>query len=93
MDCSFTYLPEDIIENPDSAEVIRRDGFVIVLETQECGEAVAAFLRNAPYVSEMAMEQLETENTAAEEAQRGWPTRRREIRLKRGMNFCVCGRM
>ncbi|OKP82518.1 hypothetical protein [Paenibacillus sp. P32E] len=65
MDCSFTYLPEDIIENPDSAEVIRRDGFVIVLETQECGEAVAAFLRNAPYVSEMAMEQLETENTAA----------------------------
>lgn len=65
MDCSFTYLPDDIIENPDSAEVIRRDGFVIVLETQECGEAVAAFLRNAPYVREMEMEQLETENTAA----------------------------
>lgn len=65
MDCRFTYLPEDIIENPDSSEVIRRDGFVIVLETQECGEAVAAFLRNAPYVKEMAIEQLETEKTAA----------------------------
>ncbi|MGN7765069.1 chemotaxis protein CheA [Paenibacillus sp. 22594] len=65
MDCSFTYLPEDIIENPDSAEVIRRDGFIIVLETQECGEAVAAFLRNAPYVRGMEMEQLETEKTAA----------------------------
>ncbi|WP_379153384.1 chemotaxis protein CheW [Paenibacillus sp. sgz5001063] len=64
LDCSCTYLPEDIIENPDSAEVIRRHGFVIVLHTVESEDVVTAFLRNAPYVREVEIERLEAEDTA-----------------------------
>ncbi|CAH1190597.1 Chemotaxis protein CheA [Paenibacillus auburnensis] len=64
LDCNFTYHPEDIIENPDSADVIRRDGFVIVLETAVCREVVADFLRNAPYVSVMELEQLQERPSA-----------------------------
>lgn len=41
--CTFTYHPDDIIENPDSADVIRRDGFIIMLETAASGDSVADF--------------------------------------------------
>ncbi|QSF46963.1 chemotaxis protein CheA [Paenibacillus tianjinensis] len=64
LDCTFTFQPEDIIENPDSADVIRRDGFVIVLETAVRREVIADFLRNAPYVSVMELEQLQERPSA-----------------------------
>ncbi|MNB73439.1 Chemotaxis protein CheA [compost metagenome] len=64
--CTFTYHPDDIIENPDSADVIRRDGFIIMLETAASGDSVADFLRNAPYVCELEFDKLHTAGDAIE---------------------------
>ena len=57
--CTFSYLPGDIIDNPDSAEVICREGFIIILETDVSMDELYNFLLTAPYVSDVVLHNLE----------------------------------
>lgn len=63
--CTFSYTPQDIIENPESAEVIWREGFTILLETEVNWEQIHTFLRAAPYVHEVELSNLDRTDSEA----------------------------
>lgn len=74
----FHYVPSDIVENPDSSEVIKREGFRIFLRTAETYEYVNEFLNKTMLLKSLQLEMLENdeefqpfrelENTAIEQS-------------------------
>ncbi len=53
------YIPSDIVENEDSAEVIRRDGFYIFIKSENSYEELKELLRHAVFVKELEFIQLQ----------------------------------
>ncbi len=58
----FYYLPEDIIDNDDSIEVIRREGFQIYLKSDYSYEKMYEFFMQTIFLKELNLIQLENED-------------------------------
>lgn len=58
----FYYIPEDIIDNEDSIEVIRRDGFQIFIKTDYSYEKVHEVLMQTIFLKDLELIQLENED-------------------------------
>lgn len=55
------YDPEDIIENDDTAELIRQRGFVVYLKTDRSYTEVRELLMKSAFLRDLHLEQLESE--------------------------------
>ncbi len=51
----FSYIPEDIVENNESSEIIKRDGFEICLKTDLNYEDVKSFFYKVAYVDKIEL--------------------------------------
>ncbi len=58
----FYYLPEDILENDDSIEVIRREGFHIYLKSEYSYKKMYEFFMQTIFLKELELIQLENED-------------------------------
>ncbi len=58
----FYYIPEDIIDNDESIEIIRRDGFRIYLKTDYVYESLHEFLMQTIFLKNLELNQLESED-------------------------------
>lgn len=58
---SLVYDPPDIQENPDSAEVIRKQGFTLWMRTTRSREELNAFFEQTAFVRQLAVEALPRE--------------------------------
>lgn len=56
---SLHYIPNDIIDNDESIDVIRRDGFCIYLKADRTYEDLQAFFLQTPFLKDMELQQLE----------------------------------
>lgn len=54
----FTYYPEDIIDNNDSVQVIREQGFKIILRSEKSKEELKQFLTSTSSVRELSIEEI-----------------------------------
>lgn len=59
---TLRYIPEDIIENDDSIELIRKQGFTIFLKTLKSYEEINEILSETMLLSKLEFVQLETDN-------------------------------
>ncbi|KAA9003965.1 chemotaxis protein CheA [Paenibacillus spiritus] len=70
LSCQCRYSPADIAENPDSSEVILREGFHLELETDVGAECVESLILGMPFVERVAIRAHEAaapvKETAAE---------------------------
>jgi two-component system, chemotaxis family, sensor kinase CheA len=57
----FYYIPEDIIDNDESIEIIRREGFQIFLKTDYIFESLHEFLMQTIFLKDLELTQLESE--------------------------------
>ncbi|MBV7273811.1 chemotaxis protein CheA [Clostridium sp. PL3] len=57
----FYYIPEDIIENNDSCEAIRKEGFKIYLRTDKIYKDIENFLEQITFLDRSKLTQLENE--------------------------------
>ncbi|MDS0524647.1 chemotaxis protein CheA [Clostridium sp. SHJSY1] len=55
----FQYYPEDIIENEGSSQVIKEQGFSIVLKTDKCDEEVHEFFMKTSYLKDLEFIKLD----------------------------------
>ena len=58
----FYYFPEDIIDNDDSVEVIRREGFQIYIKSDYSFEKMHEFLMQTIFLKNLELIQLENED-------------------------------
>ncbi len=58
----FYYFPEDIIDNDDSVEVIRREGFQIYMKSDYSFEKMHEFLKQTIFLKNLELIQLESED-------------------------------
>jgi two-component system chemotaxis sensor kinase CheA len=58
----FYYIPEDIIDNDESIEIIRREGFCIYLKTDHIYESLHEFLMQTIFLKDLELTQLESED-------------------------------
>jgi two-component system chemotaxis sensor kinase CheA len=57
----FYHIPEDIMENDDSSEIIKKDGFTIYLKTDESDEYMKSFFENDAYVEKIQFNKLDND--------------------------------
>lgn len=57
----FRYFPEDIINNNDSSEIIKKDGFIIYINTDKSYEVIQEFLMQTAYLENLDLIQLDNE--------------------------------
>lgn len=67
---NFKYIPEDIINDAESSEVIQRDGFTIYIETDQSYEFLENFFMQTAYLETLDLIQLENEEEIEEEIHR-----------------------
>ncbi|MDU7475823.1 MAG: chemotaxis protein CheA [Paenibacillus macerans] len=65
----FAYWPEDIAENPETASLIREQGFQILFRNGESADTVAAYLSQAPSLKHLEMINLPEQSRAEPEAE------------------------
>ncbi len=53
------YYPKDIIDSDDAAEVIRKDGFIIVLKTKEKEEAIREYLAKTIFLESLELSSVD----------------------------------
>jgi two-component system chemotaxis sensor kinase CheA len=66
----FFYLPKDIIDNDDTIQVIRSEGFIIYLKTEKSYEEVYAFLMKTVFLRELQLIQLENDDEFNEQLEK-----------------------
>ncbi len=55
----FCYIPEDIIENNDTVQVIREQGFRLLMRTDKCRQDLHDFFMGTPFVKDLELTELE----------------------------------
>lgn len=60
------FIPEDIIDNDESIEVIRREGFKILMRCNETYESLQEFFNHTIFLKELELEQLKEETEFSE---------------------------
>lgn len=55
----MVFIPEDIVENETTVEVIKRDGFLIVAKSKESRDAIKEFFEQLPYIDHFELEDLD----------------------------------
>ncbi|KUO77025.1 MAG: chemotaxis protein CheA [Clostridia bacterium BRH_c25] len=56
------YIPEDIIDNDESVDVIRREGFKVILKTDNSYERVHEFFMQTIFLKDLELTQLENDD-------------------------------
>ncbi|MDK2941054.1 MAG: two-component system, chemotaxis family, sensor kinase CheA [Acetobacterium sp.] len=56
---SFKSTPEDVINDSDCVETIRRDGFILQIDTLESEEKLATFFRSLAFIDQFEMVELD----------------------------------
>lgn len=62
----FCYFPEDIVENNESARVIREQGFRVVLRSDKSLQELHDFFMSAAFVRNLELAELEDDQVAAQ---------------------------
>ena len=62
----FRYFPEDIIENNDSVQVIREQGFKVKLKSDKGLTELHEFFMNTPFVRDLELTELEDEPVSSQ---------------------------
>lgn len=57
----FRYFPEDITDNNDSSEIIKRDGFKIYIKTDKSYEFIHDFFMQVAFLEELDLAQLDND--------------------------------
>lgn len=60
--CEVYFLPEDIIDNDESAKVIRQDGFRVYLKTEYSYETIFDFFMQTVFLKDLELTRLEDED-------------------------------
>jgi two-component system chemotaxis sensor kinase CheA len=63
----FFYIPKDIIDNDDTIQIIRNQGFVIYLKTEKKYEELHEFLMKTVFLRELQLIQLENDDEFKEQ--------------------------
>ena len=58
----YTLYPEDIIENNETCEIIKKQGFKIFFKTTSCIEEVREFLMETVFLEKVDIEHFDNEN-------------------------------
>ncbi|VUZ28319.1 Chemotaxis protein CheA [Acetobacterium wieringae] len=55
---NFKCIPEDVINDPDCVEIIKRDGFVLEIKTPESRDKLEAFFHTMAFIEEIEITEL-----------------------------------
>ncbi|PKM72384.1 MAG: chemotaxis protein CheA [Firmicutes bacterium HGW-Firmicutes-17] len=55
---SFKCTPEDVINDPDCVEIIKRDGFMLQIKTAESQEKLEAFFRTMAFIDQIELTEI-----------------------------------
>lgn len=55
---NFKCIPEDVINDPDCVEIIKRDGFVLEIKTPESQDKLEAFFHTMAFIEEIEITEL-----------------------------------
>lgn len=56
---TFTSIPDDVINDPDCVEIIKRDGFALQIKTSESPEQLEAFFRTMAFIDQIAITEID----------------------------------
>ena len=65
---TFSYVPEDLINNEDSSQVIRQEGFQIFLESDWSYEKLQEFFNETIFLKRLELTELESDDLIQKEA-------------------------
>ena len=57
---SFESFPDDVINDPDCIEMIRKDGFILHIKTRETREKLESFFSTMAFIDTMEISELDT---------------------------------
>lgn len=59
----FRYIPEDITDNDNSSEIIKKDGFILYIKTNKSYDDMQKFFMQVAFLEKLELTQLENEDS------------------------------